>query len=537
MKKIFTFTVLIAISILFTVGATAQNTSPYWSLAGNNNATSTSKIGTTNNQDLRIVTNNVTRLFLNTNGNIGLNTTAPRAPIHVNGTSKDTGIYSIAIQYGVVGVNTSTSNPYYAGVFGKGPTNGMYAEGGDVGVYAEGGINSGTGIGVFGLSQYGAGVQGQSDGTGVKGVGIYSGVSGFGQSYGVYGEANPGAAGGGWGVYGKGVYGVYGISLYDTGRGVYGKGVYGVYGDGTTYGMYATGRTGVYATTATSFNDAVRADAQGPSASWGVYATSLSSFGIYASSLAPGSYAAYFAGNVYSTGSFVSSDEKLKKNIQPAENGLGIINRLAPKNYEYRHDGDYAKMNLPAGNQYGLIAQEVEQVLPALVRGTSFPIGKIKADEKYKGNYPKGFDEKTLEESIDFKAVNYTGLIPILIKATQELNEKVEILQSENTAIREELAKLKNNGNKNETSSSLLQNVPNPVAGNTTIGYSLPSSYSKAQITVADSKGSIIKQVNVAGAGKGIMQLNVAGFSSGIYTYALLIDGKAVASKQMIIAQ
>ncbi len=538
MKKFSFYLFMPFFGLLCTSIAMAQNTSPFWSLAGNNNATSTSKIGTTNTQTLRIVTNDVTRLFLTTNGNIGVNTMAPRAPIHVNGSGKDTGIYSSAIKYGVVGVNT-TSGTYNAGVFGKGPKNGMYAEGGDIGVYAEGGITSGTGIGVFGLSQYGAGVQGQSDGTGVKGQGLYSGVSGFGQSYGVYGEASPGAAGNGWGVYGKGVYGVYGISSQvDTGKGVYGNGVYGVHGEGTTYGVYARGRTGTYsANTGASATDAVRAAATG-SASYGINASSASSYGIYARTSNTASYAGFFSGNVYSTGTFTSSDEKLKKNIQPVEDGLSIINKLHPKHYEFRQDGDYAKMNMPGGNQYGLIAQELEEVLPSLVKDSKFDIGRIKADEKYNGNYPKGFDEKKLGESINFKAVNYDGLIPILIKATQELSETVEMLKNENSAIREELARLKNKGVKNEiSSSSLLQNVPNPVAGNTTIGYSLPELYSKAQIVLADSKGSIVKQMNVSGVNKGNVQVNVSGFNSGAYTYSLLIDGKTVASKQMIVVK
>ncbi len=43
---------------------------------------------------------------------------------------------------------------------------------------------------------------------------------------------------------------------------------------------------------------------------------------------------------------------------------MSVINKLQPKEYEYRHDGNLQLMNLPQGKQYGLIAQDVEQVLP-----------------------------------------------------------------------------------------------------------------------------------------------------------------------------
>lgn len=49
MKKIF-----LSLATLFALvtGGNAQNTSPYWSLAGNSNTTSSSKLGTTNSIDL-----------------------------------------------------------------------------------------------------------------------------------------------------------------------------------------------------------------------------------------------------------------------------------------------------------------------------------------------------------------------------------------------------------------------------------------------------------------------------------------------------
>ncbi|MEN9569665.1 MAG: hypothetical protein RL172_896 [Bacteroidota bacterium] len=544
-------------SIIILCRVQAQNTSPYWSLAGNSNASSSSKMGTTNNTNLRIITNNITRLFLNTNGNIGINTSAPRAPIHVNGLAKDTGLYSIAKKYGVIGVDTTTllagetyRRPNAAGVLGLGGSYGVYGESRRIGVYGLGSADptsaSATGIGVLGVTQYGEGVKGISEGTGVHGQGVYRGVYGYGSAYGVYGDApyELTAFGESFGVYGKGIYGVKGNGVAfgihgtsidaDTGRGVYGTGFYGVYGAGLEFGLYGKGKTGVYATTAASFNDAVRADAKGPAASWGIYATSLNSYGIYASSFAPGVYAGYFAGSIYSTGSYISSDKKLKKNIQPIENGLTIINKLAPKFYEYRHDGDFAVMNLPTGNQYGLIAQEVEQVLPELVKSTLLPVGKIRLTES------KDTDNriKKQEEMIEHKAINYTALIPLLIKATQELSETVSILQKENKSIKEELNRLKNgHAYNNFTATALLQNAPNPVKSSTTIGYSLPSSYSKAHINIADAAGHLVKQLKIAGSGKSSVQLNVSDISSGTYTYSLWIDDQLIATKQLLVVK
>jgi hypothetical protein len=87
MKKrlIFPFVTAFAFTSLFFQKASAQNTSPYWSLAGNNNATLSHKIGTTNNISLRFVTNNTERMNIHSGGNVGIGTTSPAQKLDVNG--------------------------------------------------------------------------------------------------------------------------------------------------------------------------------------------------------------------------------------------------------------------------------------------------------------------------------------------------------------------------------------------------------------------------------------------------------------------
>lgn len=69
------------------ISTKAQNSSPYWSLAGNNNASSSAKLGTTNADPLNLTTNNVTRLRIATDGSVGIGTTSPQQRFHVEGTS------------------------------------------------------------------------------------------------------------------------------------------------------------------------------------------------------------------------------------------------------------------------------------------------------------------------------------------------------------------------------------------------------------------------------------------------------------------
>ena len=100
-----------------------------------------------------------------------------------------------------------------------------------------------------------------------------------------------------------------------------------------------------------------------------------------------------------------TSDRRYKENIQQLEEaeGLGLVETLNPVRFNWKDKERDQRDHL------GLIAQEVEEILPELVGGT---------------------EEK--------KAVDYMGLVPVLIKAIQQqqdqidqLNEKIEMLESQ----------------------------------------------------------------------------------------------------------
>jgi hypothetical protein len=167
--------------------------------------------------------------------------------------------------------------------------------------------------------------------------------------------------------------------------------VYGKIGVKTapSYDLHITSTdyTAAYITSTYNGGTAAEVIASGTTAgTWGLYS--------YATTLG---YAAYFSGNVYCSGSYLPSDEKLKENIQPLKNALDKVMQLEIKTYFFKPE--FTKMNLPTSRQYGFTAQNIENVFPELV----------------KLNPAKGE-----EQPIEFKAVNYIGMIPILTEAIQE---------------------------------------------------------------------------------------------------------------------
>src|SRR6266542_1758179 len=270
-------------------------------------------------------------------------------------------------------------------------------------------------------------------------------------------------AGNAWGVYGSG-------SSY----GLYGRGSYGVYGDGSAYGVRGAGGTGGVA---------------GAGISYGVYGASSG-------------WAGYFNGKVYSSGGYTTSDQKLKQNIRDFTSAMDIINKLQPKQFEFRQDGNYKLMNLPQGSHFGLIAQDVEKLLPDLVNDTKFEtaMAQPQTTEAALPQIQESGKTETQSEIIEFKALNYTELIPVLIKGMQELSTindekatRINAQQKQINGLQKQIDELKaivlrsnaqTGTNTKIANASLAQNVPNPFTNATTIKYTLPSKFTSAQIII-----------------------------------------------------
>lgn len=143
-----------------------------------------------------------------------------------------------------------------------------------------------------------------------------------------------------------------------------------------------------------------------------------SAYGIIGSaSGASNNWAGWFNGNVYTTGSYSSSDERLKKNIRPLESTLAKLMNLQPVRYEFLTEEELKTAGLPSLNasrsdQIGLLAQHLATIFPELVVDVVHPN-----------------DEGGSDELSTTKAVNYDALIAVLISAIQEQQARIEALE------------------------------------------------------------------------------------------------------------
>ena len=211
---------------------------------------------------------------------------------------------------------------------------------------------------------------------------------------------------------------------------------------GTMYGLYNYTKRGLSASSGTIYGIYSYAyNNVGTSSTYGIRGYTSgdatgSKYGIYSSTSGLGTrYAGYFVGDVYSSGSYLPSDESLKRNISDYDNALDQLSSIEVKEYEYKHEGDMSKMDLPKGKQVGIMAQNIETVFPQLTKDTEFDLN----------DDPENEDPDREENIFKFKAVNYTGMIPVTVKAIQEQQEMIKNQQELIKKLEERITELENN--------------------------------------------------------------------------------------------
>lgn len=245
---------------------------------------------------------------------------------------------------------------------------------------------------------------------------------------------------------------------------------------------------------------------------------------------------------VRSNGIYLTSDERLKQNVEHVDDALSVVEALNGVSYQYRPikrpEQDLEKLNQLAAidttgciaqsnaefdefydnrsngsKHYGFIAQEVEQVLPELVH----------------------------TDKNGYKSVDYIGVIPLLVNAIQELRAKLAEVKGEEPQQAPAHAPRQTTDTDDIVGGlltpALYQNAPNPFNADTQIRYCLPESVMLAYLYVYDLQGKQVKKIPVTERGESSITIHGNELQAGMYIYCLIADGQEIDSKRMILTK
>jgi len=279
----------------------------------------------------------------------------------------------------------------------------------------------------------------------------------------------------------------------------------------------------------------------------GIYGTTGGSGSVFGKLLSA-AYAGYFEGATYVDGTLTAtevitpSDIRLKENIisiteEETDSGGTALENLMDMNvlkYTYKpqpYIADMKEDQLIYGDEtsalqaeetskqeiqrmseqrhYGLSAQELQKLYPDLVREAQ---------------------DGTL-------GINYIELVPILIRSIQELKQELDkSIESGSrmtrSAFSDDEEKVFGVANNNV----LYQNTPNPFKEQTTIRFSLADDARDAAICIFDMTGKMLKKLPIS-SGETSVKVNGWELGEGMFLYTLMVNGREVDTKRMIITK
>ena len=124
-----------------------------------------------------------------------------------------------------------------------------------------------------------------------------------------------------------------------------------------------------------------------------------------------GTYKLQVSGKLLTSGIDENSDVRLKQNINPIYDALSKVTQMRGVTYNWRTE-EFPERNFEKDMQFGLIAQELEKVIPELVT----------------------------TDGDGYKAIEYSHLVPVLIEAIKELKTENNILKTENSTTNSKLS-------------------------------------------------------------------------------------------------
>jgi DNA-binding Lrp family transcriptional regulator len=220
------------------------------------------------------------------------------------------------------------------------------------------------------------------------------------------------------------------------------------------------------------------------------------------------------------------SDVRVKENITGIDNALTKIESLNPVKFDIK-DSFYSTLTDVAKDEYiktsknrlGFIAQEVQEILPELVHA---------------------------EPTTGYLGISTIDMVPVLVEAIKEQQDIIDDLVTRIETMEENCC---NNTLKSASLTTgtdtrlagneaiLYQNTPNPFREQTEIKCFLPEGTVSSTLYIFNMQGIQLEEYRINGTGDQLVRINGNRFKPGMYLYSLVVNGREVDTKRMILTK
>ena len=272
----------------------------------------------------------------------------------------------------------------------------------------------------------------------------------------------------------------------------------------------------------------------------GIYGAHSTYFYSYPTNI-QGLYAGYFTGPVYVSSNltapnfFTASDSRLSDNIV----SLGEQDNSGKATLE-----NVLNMNVVEYNLKSRLGEMPTDIAPEKAEEVRKSYEYLKSQEEKMASrrhfgvdaeeLQKLYPDLVLEGQDGYLSVNYSELVPLLIRSIQVLKQELDEVKSKSNARRSSTTGI--DSSNTNSGNVLYQNAPNPFKEQTIIRFKLAEDVKDASISIFDMTGKPLKKLPIS---SGMESVSIGGYElgEGMFLYSLIVDGQEIDTKKMVISK
>lgn len=292
----------------------------------------------------------------------------------------------------------------------------------------------------------------------------------------------------------------------------------GEYGSDDTDQLWLHGKRGIYLTTSGQANNIVA-----------YYAPASNSNFV-------------FNTNLRVNGVNITSDARLKENVQTLQNPLNIVSQLNGVSYNYK----LSEINKYREQDASKFTETQNMQNSASVSSNAALTGKENDDKLYQNAVDRkeaedasrkriGFlaqdIEKVLPELVQtdengIKSIDYIGFIPLIVESLKEMQQTIQAQQNEIDILQSLLPEeSKSLLRSTSTDNIVIEGAKLYNRAGSSVSYTLPSTFANAYLQVFDIAGRMLKKITLTTAND-IVEINPTEIGLGTFIYVLYVDGQ-----------
>lgn len=253
-----------------------------------------------------------------------------------------------------------------------------------------------------------------------------------------------------------------------------------------------------------------------------------------------------FNTNLRVNGVDITSDARLKENVQSLQNLLDLLSHVSGVTYNYKLS-EINKYREPDKSKFTEEQSIQENASDMQTSMDAASIEKANRDKQLQNVIDRKEAEEASRKRIGFlaqdvekvlpelvktdedgvKSIDYIGFIPLLVESInemrltiQEQQNEIEMLQSLLSVETKSTLRSTSTGNPDMVEGAKLYN-----RAGASVSYTLPSTFSNAYLQVFDISGRVVKKITLTIAND-IVDINPSEIGYGTFVYALYVDGQ-----------